>query len=134
MRTKIAVILGLLFILLASFSIPYFFYQKYREAEQLVRDYPIKPDIGKNAILERINRLTNIPPNESPQIVKILDAQRARDQPFFAGAKNGDIILIYSQAQKAILYDPVADKIIQEGPLVVRTPTPIKDTPGSYQY
>ena len=49
-----------------------------------------------------------------------------KGQTFFVQARNGDKVLIYSKAQEAILYDPVANKIVSVGPisLTQTNPTP----------
>lgn len=50
-------------------------------------------------------------PDEEPKLITIANADvLKKTQPFFAKAKNGDKLLVYSQ--KVILYDPLADKII----------------------
>ncbi|MCV6900727.1 hypothetical protein OE165_27220, partial [Escherichia coli] len=42
----------------------------------------------------------------------------AKTQAFFANAKNDDQILIYLKEQKAIIYRPSENKIINVGPIV----------------
>jgi hypothetical protein len=62
-------------------------------------------------------------PEEQPKVVTITDADTLKiEQPFFAKAKNGDKLLVYSQ--KVILYSPVLDKIVeiaQIKPEVIKT-------------
>lgn len=69
------------------------------------------------ATLSEIKTLTEkigqhyVLPKEQPKLVTIANVENLKkNQPFFAQAKNGDKLLVYSQ--KVILYDPVADKII----------------------
>ncbi|MFH0749560.1 MAG: hypothetical protein V1917_01425, partial [Candidatus Gottesmanbacteria bacterium] len=40
---------------------------------------------------------------------------------FFANAKNGDKVLVYMNAKKAFLYDTVADRILEIGPVLTST-------------
>jgi hypothetical protein len=48
-----------------------------------------------------------------------MNPENLKGQSFFADAKVGDKVLIYKNAKKAILYDPIADKIITIAPLIV---------------
>lgn len=64
-----------------------------------------------NEILVEIGKLIFLPDNETPTIATVTEVEKLRiNQPFFNSAKNGDKIIVYTK--KAILYDPVAKKII----------------------
>lgn len=67
--------------------------------------------------IEEVGKLMVLPEGETPTIATVTDPERLRDQPFFAKAKKGDKVLIYTNAKKAILYDPVQRKIIEVAPL-----------------
>ena len=58
-----------------------------------------------------------LPEDEEPSVATVADPEQLAGQPFFSKAKKGDKVLIYTNAQKAILYDPVAKKIIDIAPL-----------------
>ena len=121
MNKKYRLILYLL-ALIAIFSPSFYFYNKLRSAEKLLTNFRALSDDPK-AILTRVSELTALPQGEEPTIATITDVERARSQPFFAKAKNGDKVLMFPQSRKAILYDPIANKIIEMGPLVIPTPT-----------
>jgi hypothetical protein len=74
------------------------------------------------AIVSRVRRLMAIP-DETPTVATVTDPGRLKDQPFFSNAKLGDKALIFSAAQKVILYDPGADRIINVAPLTVKSAT-----------
>ena len=61
-------------------------------------------------LAEKVGKLMLLPKDEIPTVARVSDPEALRDQAFFAEAKVGDVLLIYSE--KAILYDPVANKII----------------------
>ncbi len=63
--------------------------------------------------LKKVSELTIVPTGETPQIAVIQDIEALKkNQPFFTDAENGDKVLIFSQARKAIIYRESAHKII----------------------
>lgn len=52
-------------------------------------------------------------PDEIPTIATVTDETKLTDQNFFKNAKNGDKILIYKLAAKAIIYRPSINKIVE---------------------
>lgn len=76
-------------------------------------------------VVQEVGRLMVLP-NETPTLATVSDQTKLANQPFFAHAQNGDKVLIYTQAKKAILYRPSIDKIIEVAPIVIPAPTDIK--------
>lgn len=74
---------------------------------KLTEDQRLVKEIGDHLLL----------PNEVPSIATVSDISVLTDQPFFRSAKNGDKLLLYKTSNKAILYDPVAKKVIEVGTL-----------------
>ncbi len=68
-------------------------------------------------LTERLGAIMVLPEGEDPTVATVVDPEKLKDQPFFARAKKGDKVLIYTNARKAILYDSVAHKIIEVMPL-----------------
>lgn len=56
-------------------------------------------------------------PDEVPTIATVTDPSKLSDQAFFANAKVGYKVLVFSIAKKAILYDPFTHKVIEVGPV-----------------
>lgn len=76
------------------------------------------------ALVAKIARLMVLPEGEEPVIATISDiASLAKNQPFYADAHNGDRVIVYMKAKKAIIYDPNADKIVNVGPIFLEPPS-----------
>jgi hypothetical protein len=113
----------LLLLVVSAGSATYFYMQ--------LQDLKANPQAGgqqeAEKLLEEVGRLIVLPENEQPTIATVSDVERLRDQPFFAKAKNGDRVWIYTDSRKAILYDPVLKKIVEVAPVNIgqaATPTP----------
>jgi len=78
-------------------------------AQQQVND--VVAQVGKIALL----------PNETPQVLTISDAAAAiQQQPNLAGVTNGDEILLYVKAGKAIIYSPSRNIIVNILPIILQ--------------
>lgn len=103
-----------------------YFYSKYKSSQGSVAG--TSDDVKQ--LTAKVSKLIEIPTDEEPAIATVNDVTKLRDQPFFAKAKNGDKVLVFAKAQKAILYDPVANKIIEVGPVTLPTPTGPAENPS----
>jgi len=79
-----------------------------------------EPDEVKRLVAE-VGRLIDLPTLESPTIATVTDVSKLKEQPFFQKAKNGDKVLIYTQAKKAYLYDPKIKKVMDVAPINIGT-------------
>lgn len=71
------------------------------------------------AIVDKVGEIMILPTNEFPQMATVDNAaELSKTQAFFASVENGDKVLIYLQDQKAIIYRPSTDKIVNVGPVV----------------
>ncbi|MEN9622140.1 MAG: hypothetical protein RLZZ67_574 [Candidatus Parcubacteria bacterium] len=68
-------------------------------------------------VAARISKLMVLPSDELPTLATVSDPEKLKDQPFFANAKAGFKVLVYTKAQKAVLYDPTANKIVEVAPI-----------------
>ncbi len=83
-----------------------------------LRNNPQKITQEENsALIASIGKLILLPSGEQPTIATVTDPERLKEQAFFANAKKGDKVLIYTNARKAILYNPTSNKIIDIAPL-----------------
>ena len=105
-----------------------YFYSRWGSAKaQLQRVQAELADVRQNpgkaakeetqALLRRIGQLIVLPQGEEPTVATVNDPERLKVQPFFALAKQGDKVLIYTNAKKAILYDTGNHKIIEVAPV-----------------
>ncbi|MBX4197981.1 hypothetical protein KW782_01460 [Candidatus Parcubacteria bacterium] len=74
-------------------------------------------------VVKAVGQLMVLPQGEEPTVATVSDPEALKEQTFFTKAKKGDKVLIYSKAQRVILYDPVADKIIDVAPLNIENPS-----------
>jgi hypothetical protein len=64
-----------------------------------------------------VGKVYDLPSGEVPTIATVSDVSKLSGQEFFKRAQNGDKVLIYTKAKKAILYRPSTNKIIEVGPV-----------------
>ncbi|QQG41567.1 MAG: LytR C-terminal domain-containing protein [Candidatus Woesebacteria bacterium] len=95
----------------------YYFYNQNQKALQLLKDPTAAQKEEVKTILAKLSILIELPQDEEPQVATVLDYSKLKDQTFFAKAQNGDKVLIYTKAGKAILYRPSTNKIIEVGPI-----------------
>ena len=117
---RLILILALLVIVLGGTSL-YF----YRNSKLLKNAVSNSVDLAEaKALAVKVGKLIVLPEDEVPTIATVSDPAALMGQSFFEGAKKGDKVLIYSNAGKAILYDPVVNKIITIAPLDTKTQKP----------
>lgn len=124
----IVTILSVLVLIGAAAS--YYFYTQYKSTQDILKNPNLATEKQTKAIIEEVSKLIELP-NEQPTIATITDVTKLKDQPFFAHAKNGDKVLIYTGVKKAILYDPTINKIVDVAPVNIgdqTTPTPSAKT------
>ena len=88
-----------------------------------------------DVIVAKVGRLIVLP-NETPILATIQNAEElAKTQPFYVGSTNGDRVLIYQQAAKAIIYNEAKDILINVGPVFMdkNQTAPTDSTPPEAQ-
>lgn len=121
---SLIIIIAFCIILIVAVTIAVYFYFQYQQTQaQLARSNQANQ---QSLLLNQVGKLIVLPSGEQPQIATVSDIGKLKSQSFFAHAKNGDKVLIYTKAQEAILYDPVANKIVEVGPISLTqiSPTP----------
>ncbi len=111
-------LLGLVTLLVIVAAVPsVYFYRQYQNANRKLANPTEYAQEEVRLIREKVGKLIELPPDEQPTIATVTDAARLAEQPFFANAQNGDKVLIFTNAKKAILYRPTANKIIEVAPV-----------------
>ncbi len=105
-------VLGILFVG-SSASAAYL----YKQVRVLQADPQKQAQADAEALIGKVSALIVLPSEEKPTIATVSDTEKLKDQPFFANAKSGDKVLIYTQAKKAVLYNPESNKIVEVAPV-----------------
>lgn len=108
----------IIIILLALAALPsLYFYNQYQKTKNLLQNPTASVNDESKTLIQAVGKLIELPANEDPTVATVSDKTKLADQPFFAKAENGDKVLIYSAAKKAILYRPSLNKIIDVAPV-----------------
>jgi negative regulator of sigma E activity len=108
---------GALLILVAAIAAAVYFYSKYQDSQNKLKHPEVLAQQQTETLVDKVGRLVELPVGEKPTVATVSDVSKLSNQTFFANAKNGDKVLIYSTAKKAILYRPSTDKVINVAPL-----------------
>lgn len=101
----------------------YDWYRSEREIERLSQKPTAEKMSEDTAVLLGKVKKHMVLPEENPTIATITDAENLiQQQPFYAGSQNGDKLLIFPNAKKAIIYSEARDKLINVGPIYFNAP------------
>lgn len=99
-----------------------FYFQNYK-TQQAYKALKENPTLGVQTeikdLVAKVGTLIALPENEQPTIATVTDNKKLKDQAFFAKSENGDKVLIYTGAKKAILYRSSTNKIIDVAPVSI---------------
>ena len=101
----------LVFLLSVSLGVSYFFYDRYSKV--------VDNEAEAKRLTSSVANLIFVPENEVPTIATVSDPRGLEGRPFFDKAVEGDKVLVFAGAKKAILYRPSADKIVEVMPFSV---------------
>ena len=113
-----AMMIAMVMALLTVSGVAFYFYQRAGGSES---EPQVTVDADEDtAIIQKVGRLILLP-EERPTVATVSNPEQLKDQPFFAHAKAGDKVLVYSIAKKVYLYDPVGNIIVNVAPLTIET-------------
>jgi hypothetical protein len=117
-KKTLTITLAIIGILLLCVSF-YFNYQYYT----LLQNPQKFADNELQTTLDKVSKLIVLPSDDTPSMATVLDPNALKDQPFFVNAVKDDQVLIFPKSQKAILYRPSTNKIIEVGPINIDNTT-----------
>lgn len=112
-RIVLAALAVLVLILGGSNIYIYRKYSKLQENPQKVAQETV------DKLVAQVSNFILLPQNETPTVATVTDPSKLKDQPFFTNAKEGYKVLIYTNARKAIMFDPINNKIIEVAPITI---------------
>ena len=121
-------------IVVAALGSAIYFYLQYQKSQEMLKTPTAAAEKETQSLVDQVGKLIVLPSGEQPTIATVSDVDKLNGQAFFAQAKNGDKVLIYTKAQKAILYDPAQNKIVEVGPINLAQATPtaaVSPTPAN---
>lgn len=116
MKKKMLILLACV-VTMAALVPSIYFFNKYQKAQKSLQNPTAYAKEEAKQIKEKVGKLIELPQDEEPTMATVTDADKLREQPFFANAQNGDRVLIFTQAKKAVLYRPSSNKIIEVAPV-----------------
>ncbi|MBI1863442.1 hypothetical protein HYS00_04980, partial [Candidatus Microgenomates bacterium] len=123
------IIIGLLIGAVLALIPSYYFYNKYQVTAKLLKNPQQAARQEVESTVAKLGQLMVLPKDETPTIATVTDRNKLKEQPFFAKAENGDKVILYIKAKKAILFREKANKIIEVAPINIQkqagtTPAP----------
>jgi hypothetical protein len=103
----------------------YFYWQNKQNLEKLNNPTQASEQEVKE-LTEKVGKLMDLPQDEAPTIISVVDKDKVKSQAFFTNTENGDKVLVYTAAKKAILYRPLTGKIVEVGPVDIAPTTNFK--------
>ena len=113
---KVGFTILIVIVVIGSLGVAGYFYNQYKE----IKNNPNKISLDEiNSLTTVIGKFMDLPMDETPTLATVTDKEKLKDQDFFKKSENGDKILIYANARKAILYRPSTQKVIEFAPLLI---------------
>jgi hypothetical protein len=113
------IVFTLIFLIVVSLGLAGYFYQArvtYKTPEDITEE-------DTSALIQKVGKLMVLPSDEVPTIATVTDPEKLKGEEFFLDARVGDKVLIYTNAKKAILYNPSQNKIIAIAPINTGEPS-----------
>ncbi len=116
--------IGIAVVMLLFAATAFYYFRQYQQAQyKLIHPTEVAKQDAKDTIAA-VSKLMMLPEGEEPTVMQVTDVAKLKDQPFFANAQNGDKVLIFTKAKKAILYRVDTNKIIDVAPINMGPATP----------
>src|SRR4051812_17714296 len=106
-------------ILLVAGGASWYFYRQY----QVAKNPNAAAQLEVSQLVTSLGKVMELP-KEQPTVATVSDKSKLQNQNFFVKAENGDKVVIFATAKKAILFRPSTNKIIEVAPINVNAPQP----------
>jgi hypothetical protein len=105
----------------------YFAYMQYQASMiETPEQQAAKAEEQKNAVIAKVKALTVLP-EEEPVLFTVNDAELLKSQQaFFKDAQNGDVLLVFQNDSKALIFRESTNQIVNAGPISFQQPAPAK--------
>lgn len=110
-----AFLIGVLAVVAAG---AFYYFGIYQKEQELKNNPTLASDRENQKVIAAVGKLIKLP-NETPSVATVSDITKLRDQTLFHNAQNGDKVLIFDKAKRAIVYRPSENLIIEIGNVVV---------------
>jgi hypothetical protein len=115
------IILAVVVLIFGGVGVGIYQYQKVSSELSAAKNNPAQAgqltDDRQRELITEVSSKIMLPADEKPTVAIVSDINRLKDQQFFAGGQNGDVVLIYMNSKKAILYRPGDKKIVEVAPV-----------------
>lgn len=114
------IILAVVVLIVGGVGVGVYQYRKVSTELAKVKDNPQSGQLTDDRQRELITEVSSkimLPKEEKPTVAIVSDINRLKDQQFFANGQNGDVVLIYMNSKRAILYRPSEKKIVEVAPV-----------------
>jgi cytoskeletal protein RodZ len=105
----------LIILVLAIAVLGWLYYDTSKENKKLSNPQAVAQQEAERLKAE-VGQLVELP-DERPTIATVSDVTKLQSQQFFAKAQNGDKVLIFTNAKRAVLYRPSTHKVIEYAPV-----------------
>lgn len=121
-KNKLKIGIGVVILLFAATS--FYYFGQYQKARYKLNNPTEVAKQDAKVTIAAVAKLMLLPEGEEPTVMQVTDISKLKDQAFFANAQNGDKVLIFTNAKKAILYRVDTNKIIDVAPINLGPATP----------
>ena len=121
MNTSNVLLVALLILALAAFAWSFFNYQSVKKEVEVLKDPSLAQRLNEEQtqeLLTKVGKVLVLPQEKNPVVAIINDVELlASNQDFYKDAHDGDKLIIYQNARKAIIFDEDANKVVNVGPV-----------------
>lgn len=108
-------------LLIVAVALSLFMYWRSRQEVQRLQTLEGQQEVNQreiDAVMSSLGKLTLLP-DEDPIVATIIDADYlATQSAFYQRSQNGDKLVVFPEAQKAYIYSPARNIIVNAGPVI----------------